>query len=129
MQQFQRFLVLLLSLIFLPLIISVTEVSAVGGWKPIKDINDPHVVEIAEFAVDEYNKKGNTGLKLVTVMRGETQVISGTNYLLILKTTNGTATKTYQAVVWEDALKNKKLFRFINRVASCEVAWNRSDEW
>ncbi|KAK8478710.1 hypothetical protein V6N13_096962 [Hibiscus sabdariffa] len=112
MQQFHQFLVLLFPLIFLPSVISVTEVSAVGGWTPIKDINDPHVVEIAKFAVDEYNKKGNTSLTLVTVVSGETQVISGTNYRLILKATDGTATKTYQAIVWEDALKNKKLTSF-----------------
>ncbi|KAK8664923.1 hypothetical protein V6N13_084692 [Hibiscus sabdariffa] len=112
MQQFQQILVLLFPLIFFSLIISITEVSAVGEWTPIKDIKDPHVVEIAKFAVDEYNKIGNAGLKLTTVVSGETQVVSGTNYRLILKATNKTATKTYRTIVWEDAFKNKKLTSF-----------------
>ncbi|KAK8478705.1 hypothetical protein V6N13_096968 [Hibiscus sabdariffa] len=113
MQQFHNFLVLLLPLLLLPLIISdVAEGSLAGRWEPIKDINDPHVTEIAEFAVDEFNKQGNTGLKLVAVVKGETQVVSGTNYRLILKATDGTTTKTYQTIVWEDALKNKKLTSF-----------------
>ncbi|GMI93266.1 hypothetical protein HRI_002995800 [Hibiscus trionum] len=83
MQQFHHFLALVLPLIFLPL-----------------------------FAVDQYNKEGNTGLKLVAVVSGETQVVSGTNYRLILKATDETAPKTYQAIVWENDLLNKKLTSF-----------------
>lgn len=28
-----------------------------GGWQSIKDLNDPHVWEIGEFALSEYNKE------------------------------------------------------------------------
>ncbi|GMI93265.1 hypothetical protein HRI_002995900 [Hibiscus trionum] len=87
MQQFHHFLALVLPLIFLPLVTSA-------------------------FAVDQYNKEGNTGLKLVAVVSGETQVVSGTNYRLILKATDETAPKTYQAIVWENDLLNKKLTSF-----------------
>ncbi|KAK8478706.1 hypothetical protein V6N13_096967 [Hibiscus sabdariffa] len=113
MQQIHQFLVLLLPLIFLPLIISVAEVSAAGGWKPIKD---PHVIEMAEFAVAEYNKQGQGkgSLKFVAVVSGETQgFFMGRKYRLVLKATDGTATKEYQAIVLEKLwLSFKKLVSF-----------------
>ncbi|KAK7411050.1 hypothetical protein VNO78_02403 [Psophocarpus tetragonolobus] len=73
----------------------------VGGWSPIKDVNDPHVVEIANYAVTEYDKRSGAKLKLLNVVKGQTQVVAGTNYRLILETTNDSATKNYRAIVWE----------------------------
>ncbi|WOK92403.1 cysteine proteinase inhibitor 1 isoform X2 [Canna indica] len=74
----------------------------VGGWTPIKDINDPHVKEIAQFAVSEHNKVENSGLALSKVMKGETQVVSGTNYRLLIDVQDPTgASAQYVAVVWE----------------------------
>ncbi|KAK8664925.1 hypothetical protein V6N13_084694 [Hibiscus sabdariffa] len=111
MQQFHHFLVLLLPLIFLPSIIFVMEVSAVGGWTPIKD---PHVIKMVEFAVSEYNKQRKASLKLVTVVSGETQeAFMGKRYRLILKATDGTATRKYQAIVLEkEWFSFKKLVSF-----------------
>ncbi|XWS15479.1 hypothetical protein CRYUN_Cryun34aG0004200 [Craigia yunnanensis] len=74
-----------------------------GGWTPIKNITHPHVTEIAEFAVTEYNKQSKTTLKLLKVVKGETQVVAGVNYRLLLNATDGAATNPYQAVVWEKA--------------------------
>lgn len=75
----------------------------VGGWQPIKDISDPHVQEIAEFAVSEHNKLANTTLALSKVVKGETQVVAGVNYRLVLETKDGEAMANYVAVVWEKA--------------------------
>ena len=73
----------------------------VGGWQPIKNITEPHVKEIGEYAVEEYNKESKSQLKFVSVVKGETQVVAGTNYRLILATKDGALAKNYQAVVWE----------------------------
>lgn len=73
----------------------------VGGWTPIKNITDPHVAEIAEFAVTEYDKQSGKNLKLVKVIKGETQVVSGTNYRLLLTVKNESVTKNYTAQVLE----------------------------
>ncbi|KAK7410980.1 hypothetical protein VNO78_02267 [Psophocarpus tetragonolobus] len=73
----------------------------VGGWSPIKDVKDPHVVEIANYAVTEYDKRSGAKLKLLSVVKGETQVVAGTNYHLVLETTNDAATKNYRALVLE----------------------------
>ena len=104
MQQNSRFLILLLPLLFLPFILSdarIEKSALVGGWKPIENIKDSHVTEIAAFAVAEYNKQSKTSLKLVEVVKGDMQVVAGTNYRLVLKATDGAATKVYQAIVWE----------------------------
>lgn len=89
-----------------------TDAALVGGWKPIEDPNDPHVIEIGQFAVVEYNKQSKMELKFQSVEKGETQVVSGTNYRLVVAAQDGTATNKYQAVVWENAKQIKKLTSF-----------------
>ncbi|KAB2078509.1 hypothetical protein ERO13_A06G154100v2 [Gossypium hirsutum] len=117
MQQKSGFLILLLSLIFLPLIFSDARKEApLGGWSPIKDTKDPHVIKIAEFAVEEYNKQSNGSLKLVKVVKGETQVVAGTNYRLILQAKEGTFDNTYKAVVWEKLWLNFRNLTSFNLV-------------
>nr|POE84128.1 cysteine proteinase inhibitor 5 [Quercus suber] len=80
----------------------------VGGWQPIKNITEPHVKEIGEYAVEEYNKESKSQLKFVSVVKGETQVVAGTNYRLILATKDGALAKNYQAVVWEKSRNDVK---------------------
>ncbi|KAK8517240.1 hypothetical protein V6N13_092523 [Hibiscus sabdariffa] len=117
MQQNQRFLILLLSLV-LPLIFSEAgrNTNLTGGWTPMGNINDPHLMGIAEFAVGEYNKQSKASLKLVKVVKGETQVVSGTNYRLVLNANDGTAEKTYEAVVLEKAWQNFKSLTSFNLI-------------
>ncbi|KAL6542940.1 hypothetical protein OROHE_010460 [Orobanche hederae] len=56
-----------------------------GGWQPIKDPTKPSVVEIARFAVAEHNEQANaTRLEFMSVVRGETQVVAGLNYRLVI---------------------------------------------
>ncbi|KAM5588879.1 cysteine proteinase inhibitor 1-like [Rosa sericea] len=72
-----------------------------GGWRPIKDINDPHVKEIAEFAVSEYNKKSGKKLEFQSVVKGETQVVAGENYRLVIAVKDNSAAAKYEGVVYE----------------------------
>ncbi|KAK4744244.1 hypothetical protein SAY87_010556 [Trapa incisa] len=73
----------------------------VGGWQSINDINDPYIKEIAGFAVNEYNKQALASLKFAKVTSGESQVIAGTNYRLIIAAIDGTTTRNYEAIVWD----------------------------
>ncbi|KAK8501984.1 hypothetical protein V6N13_023243 [Hibiscus sabdariffa] len=114
MQQFQHFLVLLLPLFFHLITSDALKASKHGGWSPIRHIHDPYVTQLAEFAVNEYNRQSKTSLKLVAVESGDTQVASGTTYRLLLKATGGTLTRYYRAVVWEKASQGfRKLFLFV----------------
>lgn len=71
-----------------------------GGWSTITDLNDPTVKEIAKFAISEYNSKSQARLSLKRIVKGETQVVAGTNYRLVLAV-NGGASPQYEAVVWD----------------------------
>ncbi|CAA0815415.1 Cysteine proteinase inhibitor 5 [Striga hermonthica] len=74
----------------------------VGGWKSIEDLKDPEVVRIAKFAVAQHNKEASTNLSFVDVVKGESQVVSGTNYRLVISAVDGGAgaPRNYTAVVW-----------------------------
>ncbi|XP_004293371.1 PREDICTED: cysteine proteinase inhibitor 5-like [Fragaria vesca subsp. vesca] len=84
-----------------------------GGWSPIKDINDPHVKEIAEFAVSEYNKESGKKLELQRVVKGETQVVAGQNFRLLLAVKDDTTAAKYVGVVYERVWEHtRKLLSF-----------------
>ncbi|GLU20569.1 hypothetical protein SLE2022_367600 [Rubroshorea leprosula] len=108
------FLIFSVSLLLLSLVGSGVGVGAIpGGWQPIKDLNDTHVKEIAEFAVSEFNKQSNTTLKLNQIVKGEQQVVAGMNYRLTLNVSDGAETKSYEATVWERPwLKSRELTSF-----------------
>ncbi|XP_044496529.1 cysteine proteinase inhibitor 5-like [Mangifera indica] len=97
MKQSGRYL--FLSVLLLPLLAAAAVL--LGGWSPIEDPKDQHVVEIGQFAVSEYNKQSKAQLKFEQVVKGETQVVSGTNYRLVVAAKDGSATNNYEAVVWE----------------------------
>ncbi|KAJ4878194.1 Cysteine proteinase inhibitor 5 [Raphanus sativus] len=86
----------------------------VGGWNP-RDVNDPHVVKIVQFAVSQYNIQSQSGLKFMNVVRGEFQVVSGINYKLVVEANDGnnSADRTYEAVVFEQpSMKSMNLTSF-----------------
>ncbi|GLU15720.1 hypothetical protein SLE2022_321890 [Rubroshorea leprosula] len=91
-----RFFFLFISLLLLPLICAGASARlGVGGWQPIKDLNDSHVKGIAEFAVAEINKQSETNLKLDSIVKGEQK------------------SKSYEVTVWEKSWENfRKLISF-----------------
>ncbi|XP_042520858.1 cysteine proteinase inhibitor 1 [Macadamia integrifolia] len=96
--------VLLLCLVvffFLDSSSAVGRPALVGDWRPIKDLNETHVQEIAQFAVEEHNKEYKTELKYDRVVQGESQVVAGANYRLIIAAKDGVVSNNYQAVVYE----------------------------
>lgn len=86
-------------------ILTLSTAALVGAYRPIEDLNDPYVAEIAKFAVNEHNKQAKTSLVLSKVIGGESQVVQGTNYKLQIKV-KGAAPRdvqpqVYEAVVWD----------------------------
>ncbi|AES66642.1 putative Cystatin domain-containing protein [Medicago truncatula] len=86
-----------------------------GGYSPIKNLNDPHVIEIANFAVTEYGKQQRFYSKLDKIIKGESQAVDGTNYRFILYVIIGSESYPYKAFVHENASKSfKKLISFVS---------------
>nr|CAD1822681.1 unnamed protein product [Ananas comosus var. bracteatus] len=91
-----------------------------GGWRRIEDVGEAHVREIGEYAVAEHDRETGAGLAFVRVLRGETQVVAGINYRLVLQANNNNnnnnnaaGSECYEAVVWEKAWQGfRKLTSF-----------------
>ncbi|KAK1273624.1 Cysteine proteinase inhibitor 5 [Acorus gramineus] len=90
----------------------------VGGWTPIKDVNDPHVRDIGQYAVAEHDRRTGEGLSFDRVVSGATQVVAGINYRLVISASGGgVGAAEYEAVVWEKAwegFRNLTSFKPIN---------------
>jgi hypothetical protein len=86
----------------------------VGGWRPIKDVNDPYIQELGGWAVSEHVRQANDGLRFGEVVSGDEQVVSGMNYMLMIEATNGAGKiATYGAAVYEQEwTKTRKLLAF-----------------
>ncbi|CAL1361873.1 unnamed protein product [Linum trigynum] len=94
----------------------LSDATATGGWRPIKNVNDEHVLEIAEFAVKTYSWQIGRSLELITVRRGIVQVVAGgKSYELVLTASPphlDLAPVQYKAVVYENVFHVKKLVYF-----------------
>jgi cystatin-C len=92
-----------------------------GGWWPIKNVNDPEVQEIARFAVAEHNRHGGGALVYVSTISGETQVVSGLNYRLLIAARPigacSAVTDKYQAVVYDQSWTGTRQLTSFKRVA------------
>ncbi|WCJ43596.1 Cysteine proteinase inhibitor [Euphorbia peplus] len=94
------------------LISIATTVALTDNWIPFKDLKDPDVVEIANFAVNEHNKKANTKFKLETIEKAESRFFMGMNYRLLLVVNECASKNKYEAIIWEKAVTHLALVSF-----------------
>ncbi|KAI6704644.1 hypothetical protein NL676_007606 [Syzygium grande] len=59
------------------------------------------LLQVSAMGPPIHNDKAKTGLVLEKVVRGETQVMSGTNYRLVIQVKDGAETKSYEAIVFD----------------------------
>ncbi|XP_047182096.1 multicystatin-like [Vigna umbellata] len=75
--------------------------------------NSVEIEELARFAVDNYNKKQNALLELVTVISAKQQVVSGVLYYITLEAKDGESKKVYETKVWvREWLNSKEVLEF-----------------
>ncbi|KAI3740452.1 hypothetical protein L2E82_30881 [Cichorium intybus] len=70
-----------------------------GGWSPIDNVNEPLVVNLGKFAVDENNKNDGGSLKFKNVVNGQSQNVAGINYNLTITATDGSVENKYEAFI------------------------------
>ena len=82
--QYHLFLIISAALLLLNgvSVAAAPEGEIIGGWTPIKNISDPHVQYLGEYAVTAHNEEKGTSLKFEKVISGETQLVNGINYRL-----------------------------------------------
>ncbi|KAF8082353.1 hypothetical protein N665_0831s0016 [Sinapis alba] len=101
----------LLSIVLLPLHIFASE--SFGDWGPIRDVKDPHVIKIGQFAVFEYNKQSKYVLKFMNIVR-----VFGINYRLVVEAnydSNNVGTM-YEAVVLDQPWMKKMNLIFLHTI-------------
>ncbi|GAU32038.1 hypothetical protein TSUD_213930 [Trifolium subterraneum] len=113
-----KFQSLTLILVVLFASVATNQAIAPSNSEPV-NVNDPHVIEIANFAVTEYNKKTTEAkLKFEKVINGLSSTVNDeTNYRLTVAANNGSSSDLiYGAVVLEKPSKNYtlKLFALIH---------------
>lgn len=105
----------------LPLIISVllgvsfaeNGQKTVGNWLEIASPDDPMVIEVGKFAVEEHNKEKSATLKFGHVINGDTQIVGGMNWRLRIEIEDNKSIKNCEVLVYEQPWKNvRKLVSF-----------------
>ncbi|GJY51748.1 cysteine proteinase inhibitor A-like protein [Tanacetum coccineum] len=80
-----------------------------GGVSEPKGVeNNLEIDSLAQFAVDEHNKKQNSLLEFKRVISRKEQVVSGTLHFITLEAHHGGEKKTYEAKVWVKPWMNFK---------------------
>ena len=103
---------LLYVLSLLSLAAATNRLDLAGSYKPIKNIDDPKIQSLGEFAVNEHNKQAKTQLQFQKVISGEMQIVAGTNYNLRLTALEGTSSGTYGTLVFTDLNNKNNLINF-----------------
>ncbi|KEH16348.1 putative Cystatin domain-containing protein [Medicago truncatula] len=94
-----KFQSLILILIFL-LASTARNQALLDGYYPILPLNGYDVIEIAKFAVTEYDKQTGAKLKFKNIIKGESKFAEGfTGYHLIISADNGSISNNYETFV------------------------------
>ncbi|XP_023520845.1 cysteine proteinase inhibitor 1-like [Cucurbita pepo subsp. pepo] len=96
------------------LAVATQRLDLAGSYKPIKNIDDPEIQSLGEFAVTEHNKQTKTQLQFQKVISGDMQIVAGTNYKLRLTALEGTDSRTYGTLVFTDLNNKNNLINFFN---------------
>ncbi|XP_073061774.1 cysteine proteinase inhibitor 5-like [Primulina eburnea] len=110
----------LLVVTFSILLASSSIKASFAGWQEISNMTDPKVVEIGKFAVKEHNKRVNALLSFVSIVKGETQIVNGINYRLIISATDAVAANAesnYRVVVWDKSWKKERRLISFEKIA------------
>nr|XP_043632184.1 cysteine proteinase inhibitor A-like [Erigeron canadensis] len=96
--------------------------SKLGGISESKGVaNSLELDSLAQFAVDEHNKKQNSLLQFGKVVSSKEQVVAGTVHYITLEALDGGQKKTYEAKVWVKPWLNFKelqAFEVVDAAAS-----------
>ncbi|GJU66878.1 cystatin [Tanacetum coccineum] len=94
-------LLLLFNIVFLGFSVAEQGQKTIGNWLEIASPDDPVVIEVGKFAIEEYNKDSNSTLKFGKVINGHTQIVGGMNWRLTIEVVDSLLTKDCEVFVFE----------------------------
>ncbi|CAK8579049.1 unnamed protein product [Lathyrus sativus] len=103
--------VFLLFVVLMTSTIGVKNQVIASVWNPIQNVNDPHVIDIAKYALTEHFKRSKLYLTFDKVISGETKVDVGTTYCLNISATF-VISNNYNVVVFENK-QFRNLIKFV----------------
>ncbi|KAL2613696.1 hypothetical protein R1flu_025388 [Riccia fluitans] len=84
----------------------------VGGYRDVNLAeNRAELDNIAQFAVEEYNKKEGKHLLFERLVSAKSKVVAGIMYLLVIEAHGDAAVKIYEAEVWLKPWEHLKLLQ------------------
>lgn len=84
-----------------------------GNWLEIASTDDPAVINVGRFAVNEHNKVTNSTMMFERVVKGDSQIVGGMNWRLTIEVKDHKTNKTCEVLVYQPpAHKPKKLVSF-----------------
>ncbi|KAG9135998.1 hypothetical protein Leryth_015875 [Lithospermum erythrorhizon] len=86
------------------------------SWNTIKNPNDPKVVEMGKFAIDQHNKVTDSQLRFQLVLNGEIQLLQQTIYWLYIAAIDGLQVNMYEAIVDDMPDYNVKILESFSQV-------------
>ncbi|XP_076930745.1 multicystatin-like [Bidens hawaiensis] len=123
---FFMIIILLFSNLFIDICLAELGQKTVGNWLEIASPEDPAVIEVGEFAVDQHNKDTNSSLTFERVVKGDTQIVGGMNWRLTIEVEDVKVVKTCEVLVFEQPWQNvTKLidFKIVYRIAWTKTEW------
>ncbi|KAI3718622.1 hypothetical protein L6452_19501 [Arctium lappa] len=103
----------LLSVILFGVTFAENGQKTIGNWLEIMSPDDPVVIRVGKFAVEEHNKVSNSTLKFEEVIKGYNQIVGGMNWRLTIVVEDNGSLKNGEVFVYEQSLKNvRKLISF-----------------
>ena len=81
-------------------------------WTKVEDVEEKHIQELGEYAVEEQNKKENWNLEFEKVSMGWFQHLAGNIYKLHIKADLAGTSGDYEAIVWKKHNQCNELMSF-----------------
>ncbi|GAB2228262.1 hypothetical protein Droror1_Dr00010092 [Drosera rotundifolia] len=92
-------IILSLSLLLVPLVVASVEPNIVGGWLPIQNVTQPHLIAIAKFAITQHNLQEHTKLRYEKILEAKWwAILAAANYLEKIQASDGGASEVYEVV-------------------------------
>nr|XP_004507618.1 uncharacterized protein LOC101505163 [Cicer arietinum] len=97
------------------LLASTATATATGKFLPVHDINDPHLADLANFAVHEHDRINGVNIKFDKIIQAQYDFSNTLHqFHLIFSVTDDSVYNKYEALMLEDQVDLSRKVAFFN---------------